>query len=469
MSTEIELVHDYMSRGDFPSDDLGVARSMLQDAITFEIGLDRPSGLRSIAQSPPRRKFRRTRWAVAATAVGAAAVAATLIFQALPTSKGATPEAAAAEISRLADVVQPVPPLRSGEWYQYQAQGLLSATVSSGASSPGGTPTSQVQASIPVTLGEWSNATGAICASQQFGSATFPDATDAQAWSALGLIDTPTNQPATDCSAGAGVSNGVGLSVAPIDVSSITHDPATFAAELQAGTTGIESIDEYALGEPANQAAFERLAVLLVSPARGQWSGFGQEMLMTMALVPGVISLGTMTSHAGESGLAFTGQTDVTTNPKDGVTSTSSPPTVILDSQSGAVLEARNLNFPVLISAAQDFIGSPSAPIYSQGGGYGVTAQWFDPVAPVSVVEGEVVPIWVSTYHIIEAITKPSTTQTEVSSVLANVNRVLSDPNIPAPGLETFDITVMGTAADAQALVSALTASGLFSTISVKL
>jgi hypothetical protein len=469
MSTEIDLVHDYMSGRDLSSDELGVARSMLEDAITLEIALDRRSGLRSIAQSSRRRKFRLARWTVGVTVAGAAAVAAVLILQVVPTSKGTTPEAAAAEISRLADVVQPVPPLRSGEWYQYQAEGVLSATVSSGVSSPGATPTSQVQASIPVALGEWSNATGAICTSQQFGSATFPDATDAQAWSALGLIDTPTNQPATDCSAGAGASNGVGLSVAPIDVSSITHDPATFSAELRAGTTGIQSIDQYAVGELANQAAFERLAVLLVSPASGEWSGFGQEMLMTMALVPGVISLGTMTSHAGESGLAFTAQTDVTTNPMDGSTSTSSPPTVILDTQSGAVLEARNLNFPVLISAAQDFIGSPLASIYSQGAGYGATAQWFDPVAPVSVVEQDAVPNWVSTFHIIEAVTKLSTTQTKLTSLLANVNRVLSDPNVPAPGLETFDITIMGTAANAQGLVSALTASGLFSTISVKL
>ncbi len=98
-----------------------------------------------------------------------------------------------------------------------------------------------------------------------------------------------------------------------------------------------------------------------------------------------------------------------------------------------------------------------------------MTAQWFDPVAPISVVEGDVVPNWVSTYHIIEAVTKPSTTQTELSSVLANVNRVFSDPNVPAPGLETFDITIMGAAANAQALVSTLTASSLFSTISVKL
>ena len=90
--------------------------------------------------------------------------------------------------------------------------------------------------------------------------------------------------------------------------------------------------------------------MLLVSPTSGQWSGFGQEMLKTMALLPGVISLGAMTSHAGVSGVAFTAHTDVTINPTDGsVTTSSSPPTVILDPQSGAVLEVRNLDFPVLI------------------------------------------------------------------------------------------------------------------------
>ena len=137
-------------------------------------------------------------------------------------------------------------------------------------------------------------------------------------------------------------------------------------------------------------------------------------------------------------GTCVYGAKDVITNPKDGVTPTSSPPTVILNPQSAAILEARNLNFPVLITAAQDFIGGPSAPIYGQGGGYGATAQWFDPVAPVSVVAQEAVPIWISSYHIVEAVTKASTTQMELSSVLANVNRVFSDPNVPAAGLETL-------------------------------
>ncbi len=468
MSTELDLVHDYMNGADVPADELLVARSMLEDAIALEVGLKCPKDPLPIALPLGGRRSRLARWGIGATVAAAAAVAV-LIFQVVPTSKVTPSEAAAAEISRLADVVQPVPPLHPDEWYQYQAQGVLSATVTSGSSSIGGTPSTQVQASIPITLGQWSNASGTICTSQRFGSATFSDAANAQAWNALGLIDTPTNQPATDCSAGAEATNDVGLSVAPIDVSGIPHDPTALAAKLQASTTGIQSLDQYAMGVPANQAAFERLAVLLVSPARGQWPGFGQEMLQTMALLPGVITLGNMTSHTGGSGLAFTAPTDVITNPKDGVTQTSSPPTVILNPQSAAILEARNLNFPVLITAAQDFIGGPSAPIYGQGGGYGATAQWFDPVAPVSVVAQEAVPNWISSYHIVEAVTKASTTQMELSSVLANVNRVFSDPNVPAAGLETFDITITGTAAYAQTVVSALTASGLFSTISTKL
>ena len=473
MSTEIDLVHDYMKAVDISADELGMARAMLEDVIALEIGLDQPRESRMTAPLREGRKARRlARWGIGIT-VAAAAVAAVLISQVVPTSKGTAPAAAAAEISRLADVVQPVPPLLPGQWYQYQSQGVLTATVSTGAKSPGGTSTFQAQASIPTTLEQWSNSTGAICTSQQLGTATFSDSANAQAWSAFGLITSPSNQPATDCSAGVEASNGVGSSFAPIDVANITHDPATFATELQAETTEIQSIDQYTQGEPANQAAFERLAVLLVSPTSGQWSGFGQEMLKTMALLPGVISLGAMTSHAGVSGVAFTAHTDVTINPKDGSVTTSSSPTVILDPQSGAVLEARNLDFPVLTSAAQDFVGSPSAPIYSQGGGYGVTAQWFDPVGPLNVVAQDALPTWTSTYHVIEAVTKTSTTEAQVSTVvnpfLGNGNMSDLDLNVPAAGQDTFDITVMGTAADEQAAVSALTNSGLFSTVSVKL
>ncbi len=403
----------------------------------------------------------------------AAAAIAVVILQVVPSSNVATPEAAAAEISRLADAVQPAPPLLPGQWYQYQLQGSLSADVST----VGNTPTPDADASIPVSIGQWSNATGAVCTSQQFGTANFASPVNAQAWQAIGLVATPANQPATGCSAGLEASMGGGGSLTPIDVSNITQDPATLATQLQEGSTGIQKIDQTAKEEDSpSVAGFTRLTVLLVGPTSGQWSGFGQEMLKTMALLPGVISLGTMTTHSGASGLAFSTGTAVTMNPETGaVTSGLSipPPTVILDPQSGALLEARNVNIPVLQSAAQDFVGSPSAPVYTEGVSYGITTQWIDPVAALNVIAPDALPSWISTFHIVEAVTNASANEAQLSEVLdpflGNGNSANSEGDAPAPGQTTYDITIMGTAANEQAVVSALTASGLFASISVKL
>jgi hypothetical protein len=468
MSTEIDLVHDYMNAPDVSADELPVARSILEEAISAEIGPDHRSDMPVSATRRDRRRSRRmVRWSVGVTV--AAAAFALLVLQVVPASKVTTSEATRAEIARLADSVQPAPPLQPGQWYQYQLQGALSADVST----VGNTPTPNAKASIPIAIGEWSNSTGAICTSQQFGTATFASPVNAQAWQAIGLIDTPANQPATSCSAGVEASNG-GSSMPTIDVSKITHDPASFAEELQDGTTGIQSIDQYAAGDPAAVAGFVRLTVLLVGPTSGQWSGFGEEMLRTMALLPRIISLGRMTSHSGAVGLGFSTGTEVTLNPKNGaVTSSFSPPTVILDPQSGTLLEARNLDIPVLQSAAQDFVGSPSAPVYTQGVGYGITTQWIDPVAALSVIAEDVVPSWVSTFHIIEAVTKASTTDTQISHVLnpflGNGNSAFSDDNVPDAGQTTYDITIIGTAANEQTVLTALTASGLFASVSVKL
>lgn len=224
---------------------------------------------------------------------------------------------------------------------------------------------------------------------------------------------------------------------------------------------------------PTNVAGFLRLTVLLVGPTSGQWYGFGQEMLRTMAL-PGVTSLGQMTGHTGAAGLAFSMSTDSTLSPTSGtVTSSFTPPTVILDPQSGTLLEARNLTVPVLQSAAQDFVSSPSAPVYTEGVGYGITAQWIDPAAALSVVPQDSIPTWIGTFHITEAITNASATEAQVSAVvnpfLGIGNSAVMDDNVPDSGKTTYDITVMGTAANEQAVVSALTASGLFASISVKL
>jgi hypothetical protein len=464
MTTELDLVRDYMTAGDGSEPELGTARSLLDEAIAFEGGGDGP-----VSRRPSRRSRRSLRWGVGAVVVAAASVVA--VFVAAPSAKTPGSEAAAAEIAQLAETVQPVPPLSAGQWYQYQLEGELSANVTSGTKAA---PISAT-ANIPIAIGQWANSTSAVCTSQQFGTVTFDDPADAQAWQSMGLTTTPANQPATGCSAGYEASvGGGGTPAEPIDVSTITHDPATLADQLQDGTTGISVVDDYARGEPAHVEGFLRLTDLLVGPVEGQWSGFGQEMLDTMSLLPGIVSLGTMTTHSGASGPAFSMPKQITLNPTNGAqTYTFTPPTVILDPQNGSLLEARDLNVSVLSSAAQDFVANANALVFSDGVSYGTTAQWIDPVSGLQVVDQSALPSWIATFHIIEAVTTPSASQSQVSDVidpfLGQGNSAYSDGGMPASSQTTYDLTIMGTAGTVQNVVSALTASGLFSSVTVKL
>jgi hypothetical protein len=470
MSTEMNLVRAFMVSAEGTPEDLDKARSVLDEAMALEA-------------SPPVVVSRMTtekrghghgrgslRWKVAIVAVAAAVIGGAVLVIA-PSTRTPEPPAAAAEIARLADAVPPVPALAPGQWYQYQLHGALSATVTSGTKASPITAT----ASIPIAIGEWSNSDTAVCTSQQFGTATFATPASAQAWQTMGLIATPANQPATGCSAGIEASDGGGgTPLGPIDVSNITHDPTTLATELQDGTTGISAIDRYASQEPAPLVGFLRLTDLLVGPLKGQWSGFGQEMLETMALLPGISSLGTMTSHSGAQGLAFTMSDKFVPGPSsDAASSSFTPPTVILDSQNGTLLEGRNLDYPVLGSAAQDFVGSSSALVYSDGVSYGTNAEWIDPVSGLQVIGGGSIPTWINNFHIIEAVTPASTTEAELSRVidplLGHGNSSFSDGGTPALGETTYDITIMGPLSTAQSATDTLTSSGLFTSVSLRL
>jgi hypothetical protein len=466
MKTEIDLVHEYMSDLDGSAPDFLRARAALDEAIALERPLSK-EGADTRHRSRPRRR-RTLRWGIGVTLVAAVSAAAVVLVA--PSAKIPGTPAAAAEIARLAQAVQPVPPLGAGQWYQYQLQGELSANVTSGLKAA---PVSAT-GNIPVTIGDWSNATSAVCSSQQFGTVTFDAPGDAQAWQTMGLTTTPANQPATGCAAGLEAAyGGAGTPVGPIDVSNITHDPATLEEQLQAGTTGISVIDHYATGEAFPLVGFLRLTDLLVGPVRGRWSGFGQEMLNTLARIPGIDTLGTMATHSGATGPAFSMPKQVSLNPSTGAASyTFTPPTVILDPQNGSLLEARNFDFPVLQSAAQDFVGSPDAMVYSDGVSYGVTAQWVDPVSGLQVVDPSALPSWISTFHIIEAVTSPVATASQLSAVinpfLGNGNSDYSDGS-PGSAQSTDDITIMGTQAMAQSVANALTASGLFTSVTVEL
>lgn len=464
MSIELELVQYYMNGEDVPASELLIARRILDKAIASEIGLDDRGD--ALVRASRKRGGRYNRFARRSVGVAAAAAAcAVLVLQVLPTSKTAPSIAAAAQISQLADSVQPSPALQAGQWSTYQMQGALSADVSM----VGESPTPDAQASIPIASEVWSNSTNATCASQQFGTASFASPVNAQAWHAIGLLDTPANQPVTGCAGGVEASDGAESGHTTIGVSHLTHDPATLAEQLQAGTTGISSIDHAAMGDPANVAGFVRLTVLLVGPISGGWPGFGQEMLRTMALLPGVVSVGPTTSHSGKTGIGFSTGQQVTLNPQTGaVASRWSGPTVVLDAQTGALLEARNFDIPVLQTAAQHFVGSLSAPVYTEGVSYGITTEWIDPVTSPSVIGQSALPSWANTFHIIEAVAKATTTDPQVSTVVnsflvGNGDSAATYDNVPT----TYDITIVGTAADADTVVAALTASGLFASITV--
>jgi hypothetical protein len=461
MSVELELVRDYMAHEEDRASDLAIARSILEDVIASEIDTPRTA---------PRA--RRLRWALRLSVGAAAAIAAcvVLILQIVPTAKISTPVAAAAQLSHLADVVQPAVPLQAGQWSTYQMQGVVDASVNS----LGETPTPDAKSSMPLSYQVWSNSTGSACTSQQFGIASFASPANAQAWHAIGLIDTPTNQPATGCLGGLEATWASGSGPEVIDVSNLTHDPTALAEQLQSGTTGIQSIDQTAVGNAPHVAGFIRLTILLVGPTIGQWSGFGQEMLRTMSLLPGVIGLGDMTAHSGKSGLAFTVGEQVTLNPQTGAVEYRwKGPTLILDAKTGALREARSFSLPLLQSAAQDFVGSQDAPVYTQGVSYGVTAEWIDPVGNPTVVTQDALPGWIASFHIIEAVTLPNTPDSDLDPVinpfLGNGNMDALDRGVPTPDVNTHDITIIGTQAEVATVVAALINSGHFSSVTVKM
>ena len=192
-----------------------------------------------------------------------------------------------------------------------------------------------------------------------------------------------------------------------------------------------------------------------------------------MALLPGVTALGRMTARSGLVGLGFSSATAVEMSPKTGAVVGDNPsPIVILDSTTGALLEARNFSIPVLQGAAQDFVGSTNAPVYTEGVGYGIFTTWIDPASPPSVVEQSSLPSWISSFHLVEAVTNTNPYSEAISHalnpILGNGNSSLSNSNVPAEGQTTFDITITDPNTNVSAIVAGLNSTGLFQTVTVK-
>jgi len=480
MTTELDHLAEYLDGFGPSPEQLDVARSILEDAVRRELPWESTPDTPRTGPDPHEGRSRRRRWVVIASLVACAAAAVVAVSLA-PPPKPRPHRTVAAQISELADTVQPTPTLAPGQWSSLQLTGQMLASVGS----VGKTETPDAEASVPVDIGVWSNTTGTTCTSQRFGTATFASPVNAQAWAAIGLIATPFGQPATGCVAGVEAASGGGLTaMTPIDVSRLTQDPAVLAQELQLGTTGVPSIDQrgkYPTSSHSQseteavlqQVAFGRLVTLVVGPTSGAWSGYHRELLQAMARLPGVVSLGRMTAHSGKVGMGFTAGTVVVLNPTNGtVISKVQSPVVILDPETGGLLEARNFSIPVLVNAAQDFVGSPTAPVFSQGVSYGVTTQWIDPVPGPAVVTQAQLPTWILGFHSIEAIGNPNVSEQAQSEVvnpyLGRGNSEFSEWNSPTPSQSTYEITIDDPDTSVDTVVAALEASGLFQSVVVK-
>jgi hypothetical protein len=149
-----------------------------------------------------------------------------------------------------------------------------------------------------------------------------------------------------------------------------------------------------------------------------------------------------------------------------------SGPTVILDAQTGALLEVSGINLSVSFSAAMDFVGGPDAPMLRQGGSYGATMEWVDPVGDPTVVTTDTLPPWITDVHIVQAVTVPNASGTKIDNALRPFLGQTAESlwnQQPTPSQNTYVITLTGTQADTDRVVAALTASGEFASVIVEL
>lgn len=256
------------------------------------------------------------------------------------------------------------------QWLGIEQEMAIAAYVSQ----VGDTPTPDAKSTINVTVDTWADTTGQACVSASTQPALFDSPANQAAWAAAGLTDQPDPQPVTGCDSIIQGDTVGSLTEATgvIDVSALPTDPASLAQELETGTTGIPAVDQVT-PQPGINAAFQRATVLLVGPDSGATSQFESALYDALATIPGVTGLGTVRSHSGVTGEGFSAVTDSGTT------------TIVVDPTSGALVEARN----VADQAVFDVLSThyiAGAGIGTEGGSYGATILWMDPVGKPIVV-----------------------------------------------------------------------------------
>jgi hypothetical protein len=127
---------------------------------------------------------------------------------------------------------------------------------------------------------------------------------------------------------------------------------------------------------PGENAGFERAANLLVGPTAGSSPAFTSALFKALALIPDVSALGSTTTHSGASGLGFSGDSETGKS------------VIVVDPETGALLEAKNLQSPIVFQGlGPSYLAPPPTPnIGTEGGSYGTVIQWLDPIGSPEVV-----------------------------------------------------------------------------------
>jgi hypothetical protein len=336
------------------------------------------SEVREIVEKRPSRG-RRSGLTIASVGVvlaAAAVVVGVVVVPASPNHPPVTatpPQTAAVQLQKIALTAgrQPVVSPGPNQWLHTEQTMSIAAYVSQ----VGTTPTPDAQATIDATIGTWSDTTGQACVSAATDPAQFAGPANQAAWTDAGLIDQPLNQPVTGCESiiQGDTAGSLTQATGVIDVSSLPTDSVTLARELEAGTTGIPTVDGVAPGAGTN-AAFERAAILLVGPDSGATPAFESALYGALATIPGVNALGPVTAHSGSTGAGFSAVT------------TSGTTTIVVDPATGALLEARNVADQTMFDVlSTHYLGSGQG-FGTQGGSYGATVLWLDPGGDPSVV-----------------------------------------------------------------------------------
>jgi hypothetical protein len=261
---------------------------------------------------------------------------------------------------------------------------------------------------------------------------------------------------------GAGLAYGAGVT----DVSSLPTDPSVLAHELATGTTGISGIDHLAI-LPGQNPGFARVVPLLVGPLTGTSPALNAAIFKALALIPGIHALGETTTQTGATGLGFDAPGG---SPGANIA-------IVVDQQTGAFLEARNIGLYPGAGVVSSF-ATPSFPSSQSWGGH-LVIQWIDPTNPVQVVDGTSLP---SELHpapvptaLFTATTKPGTTGAQITALDQQMIQQfgvvafssIDNGDVQLDGTQTMVFTYNGPSSQVQAVAQALRNSQIVASVVV--